>query len=198
MIKLYELVANEAGVSPSPYVNMAELFLKHKGLEYEKIPLTFAQIHLNYPKNSIQKPDSKLDELIRKYDSVAFPKSYQNSILDAYKILDKDSAKFFKESIEQIFNLAWEQIPGDRQTNTIVYYNETKSINDYLTKSKFLDGDKPAFHDYALIGRIQTLKVISPRTYTEFIINNPGESFVNWVNSMEGLFDNFLGNCTTV
>jgi hypothetical protein len=30
MIKLYELIANESGVSPSPYVNMTELFLKHK------------------------------------------------------------------------------------------------------------------------------------------------------------------------
>ncbi|KXN68912.1 hypothetical protein CONCODRAFT_86223 [Conidiobolus coronatus NRRL 28638] len=234
MIKLYELVANEAGVSPSPFVNMAELFLKHKGLEYEKIPLTFVQVHteipkvtngewskvptlvfpngdivydtpkiaeyldLNYPKNSIQNPDSKLDELISKYDSVAFPTSYQNIILDVYKVFDKDSAKYFKQTREQIFNLPWDQIPGDRQTNNDVYYNETKPINDYLVNSKFLDGDKPAFHDYALIGRIQTLKVISPRTYTELIVNNPGESFVNWVNSMEGLFDNFLGDRITV
>jgi hypothetical protein len=30
MIKIYEIVVNEAGVSPSPFVNMAELFLKHK------------------------------------------------------------------------------------------------------------------------------------------------------------------------
>jgi hypothetical protein len=112
--------------------------------------------------------------------------------------MDKDSAKYFKQTREQIFNLPWEQIPGDRQANTEVYYNETKSINDYLSKSKFLDGDKPAFHDYALIGRIQTLKLISPRTYTELIANNPGESFINWVNSMESLFNNFLGNRTTV
>jgi glutathione S-transferase len=155
-------------------------------------------LDLNYPKNPIKNPDTKLDDLINKYDSAAFPKCYQNSILDAYKVFDKDSAKHFKQTIEQIFSLPWEKIPGDRQANIEIYYNETKSINDHLNKSKFLDGDKPAFHDYALIGRIQTMKVISPRTYTEYIANNPGEAFVNWVNSMEGLFDDFLANRITV
>ncbi|KXN74741.1 hypothetical protein CONCODRAFT_14510, partial [Conidiobolus coronatus NRRL 28638] len=44
MIKIYELVNKQGGISLSPFVMTAELFLKHKGLEFESIPLTFVEI----------------------------------------------------------------------------------------------------------------------------------------------------------
>ncbi|KXN68919.1 hypothetical protein CONCODRAFT_18704 [Conidiobolus coronatus NRRL 28638] len=45
MFKLYELVNNkENPICFSPYVIAVKLFLKHKGLEFETIPLTFTEV----------------------------------------------------------------------------------------------------------------------------------------------------------
>ncbi|KXN74745.1 hypothetical protein CONCODRAFT_82691 [Conidiobolus coronatus NRRL 28638] len=229
MIKLYELVTKENGYSASPYVILAELFLKHKGLEYEKISLRPSQVgptireitngkwnlvptvvfpngdivfdspevgkYLDekYPENPLDPNNAELDALIEAYANTNLA-GFRMAINDLYELFEGEDKAYFKESREQRYGIKFSQIPGDRDVNLNNFYKGTQPIDKVLANSKFLDGESPKIHDYAIAARIQCFRTASPKTYKEVIVNNPNENFRRWVGDMDKVLDGFLAN----
>ncbi|KXN68913.1 hypothetical protein CONCODRAFT_18699 [Conidiobolus coronatus NRRL 28638] len=236
MIKVYELVTQHAelGVSLGPFVVAAELFLKHKGLEFESIPLTFVEVgptikeltegkwdrvpvvvfdnsdvifdspeiakYLDekYPDSRLDPDNTALDEIINDYSSNIAPNAILNAFDDLFALLEPENQVYFRLTREKFFGKKLEEVSGNRDINTMKFIQNIAKIDDLLSTSKFLNGNKPLIHDYTLASRIQYFRTVSPRTYKELILNGPNFNLLRWTRDMDNLFDDFLKNRKTV
>lgn len=136
--------------------------------------------------------------MIQDYNTNVAPNAFRSAVDDLFSLLDEENQKYFRESREERFNKKFEEISGDRETNIQQYYAGLKKIDDVLSTTKFLNGDKPLIHDYILASRIQFFRTVSPRAYEELILNNPNENFKRWTKDMDKVLNGYLGKRPTL
>ncbi|KXN68920.1 hypothetical protein CONCODRAFT_18705, partial [Conidiobolus coronatus NRRL 28638] len=211
IITLYELVNKpDELISFSPFVITVKLFLLHKGLEFETVPLTYIEVEKKIKKLTkgkwskvplLKLPNGDLiydSQKIGKYlDSIhqEYPLNINNpnwSILDVYNNLDNFNKPKYLSTMETRIDIPIEEFVKNRELKLNEYYKRTKNIGELLNTSLYLNGNEPGYYDYILIGKIQFLRVISPITFENFIVNNPSKSIFMWVERMLGLFGGYL------
>jgi hypothetical protein len=109
-----------------------------------------------------------------------------------YNNLDNFNRAVYLSTIKAQIDIPIEDFVRNRELKLNEFYIKTKNIGELLNTSPYLNGNEPGYYDYILMGKIQFLRVISPITFDNFIVNNPSKSINMWVERMLELFGGYL------
>ncbi|KXN68935.1 hypothetical protein CONCODRAFT_8740 [Conidiobolus coronatus NRRL 28638] len=226
--QVYELADSYNGLSFSPYVILAQLFLLHKGIKFEGIPLTFSQVgptinrllptvkfdngdiiydsleiakylDSKYEQNPIlSSTDPKVTQLVNEYLSINNLNHFKLIILEINANYDEINQKRWREVREKILGQKMEEFAGNQELAVKEYIQNIGDLAKVLETRDFLDGEKPAINDYTIISNVQNLKTIAPEVYKKVIENHPNPALLKWVNRVSDLFDGYLKNRKTL
>lgn len=148
----------------------------------------------HYPTSNQIIKNPSLDELISDYDKAVTNSLTQLAILPLYNTLDNDNQSYYRSWLEGVFKMKLEDIPCDKLTNVKKFHKGSECLLPFLSGSNFLDGEFAGIHDYYIISRLQTFKVICPEIFEKMINNHPNEVIKDWVGKVQSLFDNYLNS----
>ncbi len=84
------------------------------------------------------------------------------AMMDEYRILDEESAAYFRRSREARFGKSLEAVAGERDAKLAGFRASLQPLRSMLSYQPFLGGPSPLFADYIVFGALQWARVTTP------------------------------------
>lgn len=97
-------------------------------------------------------------------------------VLDVYNRLDADDQAYFRPSREERFGMTLEEVQADRET-IVAEFREISlaTLRGHMHDRLFINGDAPAYGDYAVFGTFQWARLTS-----SFDLLTPDDPLYAW------------------
>jgi glutathione S-transferase len=83
-------------------------------------------------------------------------------VTDIFAVIDEKDRAYFRQSREQRFGMALEQVTADRDTGVLAFRKSLEPLRTVLATQRYLGGEEPAYADYAVFGCFQWARCASP------------------------------------
>jgi glutathione S-transferase len=124
--------------------------------------------------------------------------TYELILLDVYHSLDPSSQKVYRVSKELEVGTTLEEFSSNPKQNIKQFHEASKTLDELLTNSNYLQGDNPGFFDYRIFGVLQCVRSIKKEYYNALVNENPYVKVAEWTEKMDNLFDGYLKNRKTL
>ncbi|KXN68933.1 hypothetical protein CONCODRAFT_8738 [Conidiobolus coronatus NRRL 28638] len=152
-----------------------------------------------YPESPLIASDTKVNTLFNRFfDEEMGYCTYELILLDVYHSLDASSQKVYRVSKELEVGTTLEEFSSNPEQNIKQFHEASKTLDELLTNSNYLQGDSPGFFDYRIFGVLQCIRSIKKEHYNALVIKNPYVKVSEWAEKMDNLFDGYLKNRKTL